>query len=195
MSHPRALLINPNPRSMSLVQPVVALFYSLLESHDIEMKFFDTTFYDISDKYVDPNKYMQEFMIAKQHDASELSKKLKAPKPRAALFADFRKEIEEFQPDVLLVSSVESTVLLAREMLQSVRDLGIPTVLGGVFATYAPKLALSFDEVDFICVGEAEEILVPLVQGIVEKKRRFQTGRNMDQDQRRHHPVTPCRTS
>jgi radical SAM superfamily enzyme YgiQ (UPF0313 family) len=155
---------------MSLVQPVVALFYSLLEEHDIEMKFFDTTFYDISDKYVDPNKYLQDLMIVKQNDASELKSKLKVPKPRAALFAEFRKEIEDFQPHVLLVSAVESTVLLAREMLQSVRDLNIPTVLGGVFATYAPKLAISFDEVDFICVGEAEEVLVPLVQGIVAGK-------------------------
>jgi len=170
MSHTKVLMINPNPRNMSLVQPVVALFYSLLEEHGIEMKFFDTTFYDISDKYVDPNKYMQELMIVKQHDDSDLKSKLKVPKPRAALFAEFRKEIEDFQPDVLLVSTVESTVLLAREMLQSVRDLGIPTVLGGVFATYAPKLAISFDEVDYICVGEAEEILVPLVQGIVEGK-------------------------
>jgi len=170
MSHTKVVMINPNPRSMSLIQPVVALFYSLLEAADIEMKFFDTTFYDLSDRYADPNKYLQEFMITRQIDTQKLDNKLKLPKPRAALLTDFRRELEDFQPDVLLVSAVESTVLLAREMLQSVRDLGIPSVLGGVFATYAPKLAISFDEVDIVCVGEAEETLVPLVRGIVGGK-------------------------
>lgn len=163
-------MINPNPRSMSLVQPVVGLFAAILEQNGIEMRFFDTTFYDVTDKYIDANKYMQDNMAVQSPDARDLSSILEAPKPRIQLFTDFRKEIEDYQPHVLLVSAVESTVLLAREMLQSVRDLGVPTVLGGVFATYAPKLAISFDEVDVICVGEAEDILVPLIKGMVERK-------------------------
>ena len=47
MSKIKVMLINPNPRQMSLVQPVVALFYSIFKKNGIAMRFFDTTFYEI----------------------------------------------------------------------------------------------------------------------------------------------------
>ena len=35
-------------------------------------------------------------------------------------------------------------------LLKQVRKHKIPTILGGVFATFAPDLALSFDEIDIV---------------------------------------------
>ena len=37
---PRVLFINPNPRTMSLIQPVVSLFYGIFRNAGIEMRFW-----------------------------------------------------------------------------------------------------------------------------------------------------------
>ena len=169
MSSPRILLINPNPRQMSLVQPVAALFYSIFKNNDMEMKFFDTTFYDVSEKFIDSNEYLESIRVFKK---PEIFHKESSPsKPGEQLFVDFRQMVEDFKPDVIMVSALESTVTMARQMLAVVREFGIPHVLGGVFATYAPDLAISFEEVDVICVGEAEDIIVPLVQGLINGEK------------------------
>ena len=160
------MFINPNPRQMSLVQPVVALFYSIFKNHDIEMQFFDTTFYDVSDEYVDSDLYVEAIRDVKKVDRPDSMSESAKKGPRE-LEADFRNAVESFQPHVVMVSALESTVTFARNLLRMIRDLEIPHVLGGVFATYAPELALSYDEVDVVCVGEAEEVIVPLVKRIV----------------------------
>ena len=157
---------------MSLVQPVVALFYTIFKQHDIVMRFFDTTFYDVSETYSNADKYQEEVSLGvKKRDETELKKHLLKPKTKAQLFSDFRREMEDFQPHVLFASSTESTISFAREILKRVRDLGVPHVLGGVFATYAPELAISYDEVDLICVGEAEKTIVPLVKRLANGEK------------------------
>ena len=168
MSQARALFINPNPRTMSLIAPVVSHFYNILKANDIEMKFFDTTFYDVSDTYANPEKKMTENFSVKEFQRPTAEGA--ALKTHRDLLTDFRRLAETFQPDVILASAVESTVLLTREMLGSVRDLEIPHVLGGVFPTYAPELAIAFPEVDCICIGEGENIIAKLVLAIKNRQ-------------------------
>lgn len=170
MSNIKVMFLCPNPRDMSLIPPVVALFYSIFTKHGIEMRFFDTTFYDVSSTYANANEYDKESLNVKQYSEPNESQAVFS-KSRDQLFNDFRREMEDFQPDVLMVSAMEATIYFSREMLQSVRDLRVPTVLGGVFATYASRLALSYDEIDMVCVGEAEDVIVPLVKRIKAGER------------------------
>jgi anaerobic magnesium-protoporphyrin IX monomethyl ester cyclase len=163
MEQARVLLINPNPRGMSLISPIVSLFYSLLKNNNIDMRFFDTTFYDVTEKYVDPNKARVSMLFVKDHEpGSPVDEQPK--KSLSDLKSDFRKEVETYRPDVIMTSATESTVSFAREVLAGVRDMGIPHVLGGVFATFAPHIAIEFDEFDAICCGEGENLVVPLVE-------------------------------
>ena len=166
MSKAKAILISPNPRTMSLVSPVVSHFYNILKANDIEMKYFDTTLYDLSDKYVNAEKKIYENFSAKEVREEH---KVKIPgfgttlKNREELLLDFRKEVEDYQPDVILTSVMECTVRLMREMLSHIHDLKVPHIVGGVFPTYAPDLAISYPEIDVLCVGEAEHIIAELV--------------------------------
>jgi len=162
MCRAKAILINPNPRSMSLISPVVSHFYNILKANDIKMKFFDTTFYDLSDKYANPEKQMTENLSVKEFKA-DLPGGRVPHKKYVELLLDFRQEVKGFQPDIILASAMESTVTLTRELLENIRDLKIPHILGGVFATYAPELAISFPEVDAICIGEGENVIVELI--------------------------------
>ena len=67
------------------------------------------------------------------------------------VFEDFKKKVEAFSPDLLAVSCTEDMFELSIALLKKVRLYNIPTIMGGVFATFAPDLALSFDEIDIVC--------------------------------------------
>ena len=163
------MMINPNPRAMSLIQPVVPLFYSILKNARIQMKFFDTTFYDVSTKYTNTDKYKQSILGVKQYD-DKYSKFSSFQKSDENLYSDWRKIIEEYKPDFLLVSAMESTITFARELMAHVRDLKTINILGGVFPTYSPEDSIKYPEVDIVCVGEAEKTLVPLLKNLYSKK-------------------------
>lgn len=169
MKNYKALFINPNPRGMSLVQPVVSLFYSIFKDSGIEMKFFDTTFYDVSSHYTNTDKFKQKIMGVKKYDDKSADLGLDQ-KPFDQLFPDFRAQVKEFKPDVILASAMESTFNFTIEMLNSIRDLQIPHVLGGVFATFSPEFCLKYEAVDIVYIGEAEKNIVELVKKIAERK-------------------------
>lgn len=169
MSFAKVLFIIPNPRSMSLIAPIVSSFYNILKKKDIELKFFDTTFYDVSDHYVNPETNQAANYSVKSF-AHNLPKELISNKNISNLHKDFRDEIIRFQPDMIMASALESTMGLTREMLGAVRNLGIPHILGGTFATFAPRLCLKYPEIDAICVGEGESVLVDLVSKVKKKE-------------------------
>ena len=166
----KVIFINPNPRTMSLVQPVVSLFYGILKKAGIEMKFFDTTLYDLTDNYIDPEKINKDSFLVRTYDDSELKNKVDTNSGEN-LYTDFRRLVEKSQPTVILASATESTMNLTRDILSSVMDYNIPHVLGGVFATYSPEVAIEYSEIDIVCVGESENILVELVERLTNNRK------------------------
>lgn len=178
----RVLFLNPNPRSMSLIQPVVALFHSILSQAGMEMRFFDTTYYDISDEYVDPQKFFASnftYQPAKNDKNFLVNETFAIPEKRLkngfdTLVKDLKGLTNDFQPHIVLLSTLESTALFSRRILSELREFGLPHVIGGCFPTFAPELAISFPEVDVVCVGEAENTLVPLIRSVVAKQYPLQ---------------------
>ena len=77
-------------------------------------------------------------------------------KRRNELFSDFRNAIKSYHPDLIAVSMVEDAFYLGISLLNSIQDLNIPNIVGGVFPTFAPEKALAESCVDMICVGEGE---------------------------------------
>ncbi len=166
MSKAKVLLIVPSPRQMQLIAPIVASFYSVFRTNDIDMKFFDTTFYDVSDTYLNPDKKMAEIGSVKDFTNTLTPLSISPAKNHEELLVEWRDTVNNYGPDVIFASCVESTVSFTRELLAHIRDLNLPHVLGGVFATFAPKKALNYPEIDVICVGEGENVIVDLVERI-----------------------------
>ena len=175
MSKHKVLLVQPSPRQMQLISPLVSHFYNIFKNHDIDMEFFDTTFYDVTDTYINPDEKMAEIGSVKNINSTELPSFQKI-KTHNQLLIEWRNKVKTYNPDVIFASCVESTVNMTREILGSVRDLGVPHVLGGVFPTYAPEKALNYPEVDIICVGEGETIIVELVRRLAGKKNLQDNG-------------------
>ena len=168
MANFRVLFIYPNQRTESLVPPSLAIFSRILKDRGYTVDLFDTTNYDLdADDYIqtkftkernDSKGYVQSLLVRPFESRAELHRK------HTRAVDGLRKKVEEFKPDLIAVTSTESTFLLAINLLKAIKEYQIPNIVGGVFPTFAPHRALSFPEVDMICVGEGDNLLVELCE-------------------------------
>jgi radical SAM superfamily enzyme YgiQ (UPF0313 family) len=168
----KVLLIYPNQRGMNMLPPAIGLLSSILKEDGNNVKLFDTTYYDKLDEVggaeIDSDNIKTEKLMARPFEMpNEITLKT------TNVFDDFKKYVESYNPDLLAMSCTEDMFELGILLLNQVRKYKIPTILGGVFATFAPDLALSFDEIDIVCKGEGEESLRSLC-------RRMRTGKRYD---------------
>jgi anaerobic magnesium-protoporphyrin IX monomethyl ester cyclase len=161
------LFIYPNQRSESLVPPAIAIFSSLLKNKGHNVELFDTSDYDLdADEYISfknsqKNSVAVNNLLVRPYE----SKRDSLIKHRSAS-KDLESKVLEFKPDLVAVTSTESTFNLATQLLKSISGYNIPVILGGVFATFAPEVAIKDEEIDIVCVGEGENAIVDLVDRI-----------------------------
>jgi len=149
----RVLFLYPNIQMCALMPSGVALLSAMLKREGFTVDLFDCTFYQ--------NPLNANFPF--YHSALRpVDWEAKGVKFFASdMVADFQRKVDEFGPDLIAVSVVENTYSIGLHLVKSLRQR-IPTVFGGVFATYAPEKIIKEDVVDFVCRGEGEEALVDL---------------------------------
>ena len=105
------------------------------------------------------------------YDISEWYKK--GGEPKTGIKADFIKKVNEFKPDLILVSVVESTYFLAIDLLDSVpeKDRNYKTLFGGVFATYASDKIIKNKHIDYVCRGEGEDAVMEMCNRLITGDR------------------------
>lgn len=160
----RVLFIYYNPRKMSLVPPSIAIFSKLLKSIDVEVALFDTTLYSNQHEDSDSDAIKEKNLTVKpfSNRLSKLNDKIRYKQTN--VFSDLENLVNEFGPNLLAVTAVESTFEGSIRLLKHIRYHHIPTIIGGVFATFAPEIAIASEEIDMVCVGEGEKVIVELVQ-------------------------------
>jgi radical SAM superfamily enzyme YgiQ (UPF0313 family) len=82
------------------------------------------------------------------------------------VFADFRQKVLDYKPDLLLVSAVEDVIVQAAGLLDAVKNLNIPHLVGGVFPTAAGEQCFEFASINNIGRGEGESIIVEFAEKI-----------------------------
>ena len=170
----RILLVYPN-LPMMLVTPLsIALFTWILRQEGFEVQLFDSTQYGDGDLSSPQNraKYLQARAIFSEENLKLLKD--------TEMAADFLKQLESFQPDLLLYSFTEDALSRALQLLRVSNPLKIPTVVGGVLATAAPEWLMSFPEINLLCVGEGEEVVRDLAFRISESRRSFRPPEPVD---------------
>ena len=150
--YPNTPLLNPPPVS-------IGIFAALLKPMGVDVQVFDTTFYldkQSSDKTKEENLQVRPF----SYDVGEFPISEKLPEE------DLRAMIRKYTPDLIAISSLEATWLYSAALLDAVADLleNIPVLVGGIFPTFAPEIVISHPEVDMICIGEGEGLIVDLVE-------------------------------
>jgi radical SAM superfamily enzyme YgiQ (UPF0313 family) len=165
----KVMLIYPNHKGMNMLPPAIGLLSSCLKREGHSVKLFDTTYYDKLDRdSVDSDKSKTDRLMARPYKMpQEITVKY------SNVYEDFLKEVEDYNPDLLGLSATEDMFELGIELLKQTRHLKILTIAGGVFPTFAPKLVLSFPEIDIVCKGEGENALVELCN-------RIDTNKNFD---------------
>ncbi len=161
MARQRILLLYPNERDMSLVPPVIALFTSLLKERGHQVSLFDCTGYAFDGK-ADPDVEREKnlfFKTANPGQHAGVKAKLNN------MYQDFTDKVNDFKPTLIAMTVTESTFLRGLSLLDYLRNkksIHIPTIVGGVFPTFAPGRVIKENSIDIVCVGEGENAIVDL---------------------------------
>ena len=168
----RVLFVYPNLYMMNMMPPAIAIFSALLKQKGIEVALFDTTYYPwdhanaavggqgvgrfelSSDKRKELTLQVRPFNLAERGIY---------PK-ETDMVRDFLDLVDRFRPDLVAVSVVEDTFPQGLYLLNQIKDRNIPTLVGGVFTTFAPQTAIAHEAIQMVCVGEGEGALVELCE-------------------------------
>ena len=156
----KVLFVYPNFRGETLVPPGITLLSRILKNHGFSVGVFDTTDYGL-DLTKDYERLTEQSLGVRPSPHRKLKRTDRNP------WVDLNDQVNSFGPDLIAMSCTESTFELGIEVVRRIehRDPKVmPVILGGSFATFAPKRALDFPEIDIVCVGEGEKPLLELCQ-------------------------------
>ena len=160
---------------MNMLPPAIALFSTILKAKGYQVELFDSTNWIIPDEGgFDSDKAKEQNLTARPYDDSKLNKNNKI----SDVFEDFRSKVIGFAPNLIAVSVTEDMYPLGIRLLKSIKDLNIPVIMGGVFATFAPNTCLANEEVDMVCLGEGESLLSELCERM-ENKQSYSDLKNL----------------
>lgn len=153
----KVLLFYPNLYGMNMLPPAIGFFTAVLKRDGHEVALFDTTIYEGLDDSINTDQQKADNLNARAFDDSMLKKHARDSN---LAVSDFNKIIQEFKPDLIAMSSTEDMYPVGINLL---KDLSYkpPVVMGGVFATFAPELALdlSAGTIDYVLKGEGDRTL------------------------------------
>jgi anaerobic magnesium-protoporphyrin IX monomethyl ester cyclase len=156
----RVLMVYPNLAMMLLPPLSIGLFTRLLESQGYVTELFDTTQYVTEETTSQENRV--KYLQYREFDAEgDLDFEIKTE-----LLEDFRHKVLDFQPDLMLYSVVEDSFSQCVKLLETVSDLKIPHLLGGVFPTAAPEVCIEHPEINLIGLGEGEKTILHVAESV-----------------------------
>jgi anaerobic magnesium-protoporphyrin IX monomethyl ester cyclase len=160
----KVLFLYPNLVMSALAPQGIGYLSAILKQEGFTVDLFDTTFYtsDLSSNVNDEKVYLSK---VRPFDWGERNIHPKT----SDMLDDLQKKVDEFQPDLLALSVVENTWHIADTLLRSLLK-PIPTIVGGVFPTYAPEIVISHPRVNYVCRGEGEYALLNLCKALCQGK-------------------------
>ena len=139
----------------------IGILHLYLNKKVIFLDLFDCTYYqDIDTLTLGKNTNEEKVENRNVHKYDNKEWHEKGVKPKNGIVEDFKKVLE-FNPDLILVSVLESTYFLAIDLLNSIpkNKRNYKTLFGGVFATYASEKVIKNDMVDYVCRGEERAVI------------------------------------
>jgi anaerobic magnesium-protoporphyrin IX monomethyl ester cyclase len=161
----KVLFIYPNTYGMNMLPPAIAMFSSILKAEGHQVQIFDSTYYN-TDHGIDSDGSKMERLNVVPFKMDKKMLALKVTDWRE----DLKKQVNEFQPNLIAISATEDMWELGVKIVNEVKEYKIknkvPVIVGGVFATFAPDLCMKEELIDLVCVGEGENALIDLCKKI-----------------------------
>ncbi len=154
----KVLLINCNTMLDTLVTAGIGIISACLKNAGVEVKMYDTTFYRTAD--ITGDEARTNALQVKATDFADLG----IVPEEGDVVEDFVKLVESYKPDLIGLSSIEVTHPLGARLLNAVDHTGVPTIVGGPYATFAPEIVIREKGVHMVCIGEGEAPLVELCE-------------------------------
>ena len=162
---------------MNMLPPAIAMFSAILKKEGHQVQIFDTTYYAL-DYGIDSDGSKMERLNVVPFKMEDKGIRLKTSDWKI----DLRKQVDDFRPNLLAMSSTEDMWELGVKVLKELKDYKIinkiPVIAGGVFATFAPEICIKEELVDLVCVGEGENSLIDLCKKI-EKNEDYSDVTNL----------------
>jgi anaerobic magnesium-protoporphyrin IX monomethyl ester cyclase len=160
----RVLLVYANSPMDNLIPIGISVLSACLKQTGHKIKLFDTTFYRT--RPVTGDDVRSATLQVLPVDLSKFGIKFK----RTNLIDDFKNTVNDYDPQLIGISYVESTLDIALSLLEAVADKRIPKILGGISAHFHGHDLINHPHVDIVCVGEGEGAIVELANAIRDKK-------------------------
>lgn len=156
----RVLLVYPNLTMMLVPSIAIAIFTSTLRKSGYVVDLFDTTHYVVPENSSPQNRV--KFLQAREFDEkNDLGVRFKTD-----LAGDYKRKVEAFSPNLIVYSVVEDCFRQCLTLMEAIKDLDIPHIVGGVFPTAAPQVCIENDLINVIGIGEGESILPAFAEAV-----------------------------
>lgn len=143
----------------------IGLFTTILKNEGCSIDIFETTGY--SDDYGGMASERVKIGGTRAFDFKDLGVDIRNP---ADMLHDFREKVKTFKPDFILVHAVEDVFVQTCELLEYIKDLSVPHIVGGVFTSSAPEVAMREPVIQMIGVFEGERTVVEIINRIKNKQ-------------------------
>lgn len=157
----KILMVYPNLPLMMAPAISVAIFNAISKRRGVEYRVFETTEY--SDEYSNRHIKMAEYGANRGNGTSTRDEEVFDIKPENQIIPDFITCVDEYQPDVIVMSMQEDVFHIATKLLEAIEDRGIPHLIGGVFPSQAPEVVLASPLIKHIAVFEGEHTFDNLI--------------------------------
>lgn len=161
------LLVYPNLPLMMAPAISMGLFNAILKRENCNVKLFETTQY--SEEYNNRHIRMTEIGANRPNKDDEVKDMFFIKSPES-IIPDFVECVKTFSPDLIVMSVQEDTWKTGSLLLDSIADLNIPHLIGGVFPTNAPDRMFENPNVKVIALHEGENILIDAVNNLKNNK-------------------------
>jgi len=154
----KVLLVYPNNKGNYMLPPAIGILSAVLKNAGHEVKLFDTSYHNnFGNVLFDVDASKSDRLMTKPFEKTkEIDVSYDDP------YGDFEKIFNSFNPDIIALSATEDMFPNGIGLLKRVQDRRKLTIVGGVFATYAPEIAILYPEIDIVCRGEGEDALLSL---------------------------------
>jgi len=169
----KILFIFPNVDSPGYKPVSISTLSAIAKKRGHEVRLYDTSFFD-----TDGYHSLQNFILNNKIGESIANflpvneEKYGLVKTKVDLREDFLKVLNDYRPELVLVSTLSMEYALSIFLLRLVKefDKSIPTLMGGRHCYSDPEGTIADDCVDIICIGEGEKPLTELLDCLENKK-------------------------
>lgn len=164
----KILMVYPNLPLMMSPAISVGLFNAISKRRGVEYRVFETTEY--SNDYSNRHIKMSEMGGNRGNEGDKRDEEYFTIKPESQILPDFLECVEEYQPDVIVMSMQEDVFSLGVKLLASIEDKNIPHLIGGVFPSQAPDVVLASKHIQNIAMYEGEHTFDKMITAVQNGK-------------------------